>query len=310
MNFSKNFLFFAMIIYMGIFQNVYARQTDNNFVNELNDPRVTVIILQNDDGEIIHNETLRIILNKKLLKMGFKPVMDANHAIKLNDAQLLENVYNGYPEELIQNLDTVTDYLVIGRYNQSENNLDFYDYYSGETVESPLKSVRVSLKVDVIVYDTGEIIDSFETEGIGFANNNTLANKKATDIAGNQAAEKLEESFKNLSQQTMFQFLFKIYADDEEMLEKIIDDLRSVDTVSFVKIREQRNQMGILTVEAYQAPNYIVSRLKEITNLKVYVNKMSSNSCELRVTDGEEREVSRDEKVFDDADALELDGDS
>lgn len=306
MNFSKNFLFLTAIIFISMINSVLAQGLIKNSVTAMSDSRVTVIVLEEDGGEIIHNEISTSILNAKLLEMGFKPVLDANHIIKLRDAQLLENVYKGYPEEFIHNLDSVTDYLVIGRCMKSENDLDFYDYYEDRKIESPLKSVRVNLKVDVIIYDTGEIISSFATLGIGFGGNLSRANDNAIEIAANQAADKLEDALKNFSERSTLQILFTVHSDDYEKLNQIVEDLRSIDSISFVQIREQRGKTMILSVEAYQPPSIIVQLLKERTNLHFYIERLSGNSCTLRFSD---REDNDDEKVFDDADDYELDDD-
>lgn len=306
MNFSKNFLFLTAIIFISMINSVLAQGLIKNSVTAMSDSRVTVIVLEEDGGEIIHNEISTSILNAKLLEMGFKPVLDANHIIKLRDAQLLENVYKGYPEEFIHNLDSVTDYLVIGRCMKSENDLDFYDYYEDRKIESPLKSVRVNLKVDVIIYDTGEIISSFSTLGIGFGGNLSRANDNAIEIAANQAADKLEDALKNFSERSTLQLLFTVHSDDYEKLNQIVEDLRSIDSISFVQIREQRGKTMILSVEAYQPPSIIVQLLKERTNLHFYIERLSGNSCTLRFSD---REDNDDEKVFDDADDYELDDD-
>ena len=306
MKFSKKLLFLTAIIFIFMFGNVSAQNLTLNIVNEFKDSRIVVIILEDDGEEIIHNEMATSILNEKLLETGFKPVMDANHAIKLNDAKLLDNVYKGYPEEFIRSLDSVADYLVIGRFTQQENNLDFYDYYAGKIVESPLKSVRVNLKVNVIIYDTGEIISTFVTKGVGIGNNNPQA--KAIEIAANKAADKLTDAFKNLGTRKKTQYLFTITADDYEKLDQIVEDLRAVDSVNSVKIREQREKTIVLSVEANQPPSMIVKLLKERTSLKFYVERLSRNSCKLIFSE-EEEDVNDDEKVFDDTDDSVIDDD-
>lgn len=301
MNFSEKFLFCLMLAFVIMYCNILTQ------VSAANDSRITVIILEDDGEGIIHSETTTKILNAKLLKMGFKPVIDANHAIKLYDAQLLENVYEGYPKEFLRSLDNVTDYLVIGRLAQSENNLDFYDYYYDRTIESPLKSVKANLRVDVIVYDTGEIIGTFLTHGVGFANNNSQASDKAVEIAANEAAIKLEDVLKNLRNQSTLQLLFTIVADDYEKLYQIVEDLRAIHSVNFVQIREQRKKNLLLSVESYQPPSMIVHLLKERTHLNFYVERLSANSCTLRFSDTEEDD---DEKNFVDTDDSGFDVDS
>ena len=254
------------------------------YVSAANDSRVTVIILEEYGQEIIHNEAIRGVLNDKLLKMGFKPVIDANHVISLNDAQLLNNVYKDYPDEFIRGIDNVTDYLVIGRCAKGENNISIMDYETGKMIESPLKSVKVNLKIDVIVYDTGEILSTFLTNGIGFANNLSLANDKAVKVAANEAAIKLEETFTKISEQNTFQIFFKIFADNEEVLEKILEELNSLDVVNFMRVYERRGSTAVLLIDSYYPTNEIVNKLKEFTNLKVYIEKMTANSCELKIS--------------------------
>ena len=308
MKYSQNLFFFTLIVVAFMSVNVCAQKSVRSLNNGLADLRITVIILEDNKGEIIHNERTTGILNAKLLEMGFKPVIDANHAIKLHDAQLLENVYNGYPDEFIRTLDTVTDYLVIGRCTETDNDLSFTDYETGRPINSPLESMRVNLKIDVIVYDTGEIIGTFSTQGIGFGNNTARASDKAIETAANKAADKLEAVFKKFAERTTSQFLFKISADSYEKLDQALEDLRSISSVNFVQVREQRGKEMTLSVEAYQSPSMIVQLLKQRTSLKFYVERLSGNSCSLRFS--EEEHDENVEQNFDDDDEKNFDDDS
>ena len=107
----KKFFIGVLFTFVFFYESVLAYA--DNFVYDLNEPRIVVIVLENEGDEITHNELITNILNEKLLEMGFKPVIDVNHAIKLHDAQLLKNIYEGYPEEFISSLDSVTDYVVL-----------------------------------------------------------------------------------------------------------------------------------------------------------------------------------------------------
>ena len=52
----------------------------------LNDPRIAVVILQQGSSE--HEIEAETAINSKLLEMGFSHVVDAEHLIKLQDANL------------------------------------------------------------------------------------------------------------------------------------------------------------------------------------------------------------------------------
>ena len=261
------------------------------------DSRVTVIVLEDNGGRIIHNELATNILNAKLLDMGFKHVVDAGHVINFNNAKLLDYIYRADDEEFERFTDNVIDYLVLVKSSNVENDISIFDYDSGMMIESPLKSVKNILKVNVIVYDTGEIIGAFNSEGIGFANNLPRAGDKAVEIASKDAAEKLAAIFKNFGSQKFYQLSLKIFATDEKILEQILDDLNSISAIKSMHIYERYGRSAVLSIDSYQPIGEIVKQLKNISALNIFIDRMSGSSCELIISSEEE---STNEKNFDD----------
>ncbi|MBQ7705970.1 MAG: hypothetical protein IJT73_11210 [Selenomonadaceae bacterium] len=288
----KNFLLGLSLIIFFVSGSVSAQGVMPSY------DRVTVIVLEDDGGRIIRNELATTFLNAKLLEMGFKHVVDASHVINLNNAQLLNYIYRSTDEEFERSIDNVVDYLVLVKSNTDTNTISFLDYDSGRMMKSPLKSAKANFRVNVIVYDTGEIIGAFNSKGVGFANNNSQAGDKAIEMASNDAAEKLADILKKSEMQTAFQLSFKIFADDEKNLEQILEDLNKVSGIQSVHIYEQSERSAVLSIDSYQTPREIVKQLKDITFLKVHVDRLSGSSCELIINDEEEL---ADEKNFDDA---------
>ena len=78
-------------------------------IRRLNDPRIAVVVLNHGQRDEI-SETA---INERLIDMGFSHVVDANLVASLQDARLLEHVYNGGTSIHSVGSDFGVDFLVL-----------------------------------------------------------------------------------------------------------------------------------------------------------------------------------------------------
>lgn len=248
----------------------------------LNDPRIAVIIFED---ELSRNESAESILIDKLLNMNFSHVLHPSQVIKQNDAELLNNIVSGEKGLFQGKKDNATDYLVVGKCTRISNPVQVPEYVaSGGMIDSSLKCIRSSFKVDVIKYDTGEYIGTFLAEGKGIGNTDETARKSADNTALNIAAQKLGDTFKKFSAKSSNGLTFTITADSESKLEQILGELRSIGTIDNIQIREQEGSKVVLSIETANRPHEVVALLKSRTKLGVFVENMSASGCKLRIT--------------------------
>ena len=139
----------------------------------LNDPRIAVIILNdensnfsendpdsttNNQSAVSHNTSAERAMNSKLLHLGFSHVVDANQIIRLKNSQMLNEIYNGR-EALNENIikDNSIDYLVLGKSRVDINKVSVPEYGGKGMIETSLIEAKAELDVKVIKYDTGDL---------------------------------------------------------------------------------------------------------------------------------------------------------
>lgn len=254
-------------------------------IMRLNDPRIVVAVLEKDSsGQIIHNENAESALNSKLLEAGFSHVLDTAQVTDLRNAQLLRNIYEGRRGSFHGKADHAADYLVIGSFTRDANNVFIPRYKESGMLKTSMMNVKATLKVDVIQYNTGDIVGTFVTEGIGIENNKARAGDKAVVVAADRAAEKLAETFKKHGAKAVQGIEFTIAAGSEAKLEKVLQELRSLGAVDNVYIREQSGNKVILSVESYQKPHEIVRQLRSVSSCSIAIESITADSCQLRIT--------------------------
>lgn len=244
---------------------------------QLNDPRIAVLIFEN--GTSARNEIAEAFLNEKLIAMNFSHVLNSSLVARLNNAALLGNL--ALSGTFSGSQDNAADYLVIGKYRSSSNpvkvptydGLQYTDFHNGKT----------ELKVEIIKYDTGEIIGTFTVNGSAVANDTENAKNDSTTKAATAAAEKLAETFKKFSSKVTQSLTFTITATNDSKLQQIINELRSLGIVDGVYIREQKKNRAVLSVDSSQKPNTIVTALKGRTVLKIEVESVTNSACKLKV---------------------------
>ena len=254
-------------------------------IMRLNDPRIVVAVLErNDEGQVVHNALAESTLNSRLLADGFSHVLDAAQVADLQNVPLLKNLYEGKRGELLGEADHAADFLVIGTYTKDAGKVSIPNYKESGMLETSIVNVKATLKIDVVSYNTGKIAGSFVVEGIGLENTISRAVDKAVSMAAQRAADKLTETLKAHGAKNVQGIEIIMTADNETILQQVIQTLRSLGAVNNVYIREQGGNRAVLTVDSSYKPHEIVGQLRKASACGIAVESMQSDSCQLRIT--------------------------
>lgn len=249
---------------------------------QLNDPRIAVFVFDMKAGSSTRYEIAEEILNEKLLSMNFSHILNSSVVIKQNNATLLNNLANN-KQGLFKGKDNAADYLVVGKYSKISNPVSIPQYGKSGMLKTDMTNVKTTLKVEVIKYDTGEIVGTFAADGTGIGNNEKIAELESLRNSANVAAEKLAETFKKFSSKSTSGMTFTITATSDAKLQQIINELRGIGIIDNVFIREQKKNIAVLSVESSQKPHSIVTVLKGRTKLGVFVESITNSTCKLKV---------------------------
>lgn len=246
---------------------------------QLNDPRIAILVFETTTGYSARNEFAEKFLNEKLLAMNFSHILNSSMVASLNNAELLRNLAASGNFNGIQ--DNAADYLVIGKYSSISNNVTVPTYEGMQPTS--LHNSQSTLKVEVVKYDTGEIVGTFAVNGSAVGNSIERAKRDSTTNAAAVAAEKLAETFKKFSSKVTQNLTFTITAPNDSKLQQIINELRGLGMVDGLYIREQQKNRAVLSVDSSQKPNTIVTALKGRTVLKIEVESITNSACKLNV---------------------------
>lgn len=250
---------------------------------QLNDPRIVVFVFDMKGNAATRYEIAEEILNEKLLEMNFSHVLNSAVVVKQNDAALLNNLSTNKQGLFGGRKDNAADYLVVGKYSKIPNQVSIPNYGGSGMTPTDLVNVRTTLKVEVLKYDTGEIVGTFTADGNAIGNNEKLAELESVKNSAGIAAEKLADTFKKFSSKTTQAITFTITATSESKLNQIISELRGLGIIDNVLIREQKKNTAVLAVESAQKPNSIVTALRERSTLGIAVESITNSTCKLKV---------------------------
>ncbi len=242
---------------------------------QLNDPRIAVLVFDISDGKTARYEMAEGFLNEKLTGMNFSHILNSSMVAALNDANFLWNLANNGTFQ--GRKDNAADYLVLGKCNSIKNSV-FVPNPEGPMIETKFQNCKSTLKVEVLKYDTGEIVGTFITDGSAVGNTEERAKDESLRNVSAAAAEKLAETFKKFSAKATQSINFTIQATNNSKLQQIINDLRSLGIVDSVYIREQKQNSAVLSVESSQKPNTIVTALRGRTKLKINVEEITNST--------------------------------
>lgn len=241
-------------------------------IMQLNDPRIAVVAF---DENSTRNNTVENSMIEKLINAGFSHVKDA-------DTLEIEN-----PDD-VKSLKTAAgiDYLVSCSYKKFSKPVFIPDHVNHTMKKTSLIDIKVHFNVDVIKCDTGEFIGSFEVDGNGSGvdDGTNSAEFAAISETSKQAADKLVDTFKKFSAGTTQNLSFTITASDNSTIEEIISELRTINQIDNVYIREISDGSAVLDIDSAQKPYEIIIILKQRSEFDIVIENMTNNSCKLRIS--------------------------
>lgn len=271
----------------------------------LNDPRIAVVVLKDDlqeqnsilesdmgtESTYVDNnlqskndEIIETAFNEKLIELGFSHIVDANLVAKLKKSQLLNSIYNGNTQLVDEIGSFGVDYLVLGKSTYIAEKVKLPSKDGGYT-ETSLTTGRVNLNVKIIKFSTGDIVETFSTDGQAVGNGTESAQISASKNATNEAAQKLEMKFKKMGTKTMTGIQFVISSDSENTIQNFIKDLMKIKGVDNAYVREKNDGKTILEVDSSQKPHIIMQMLKQKSELGIFVEKMSNDIVEVSISE-------------------------
>ena len=168
-------------------------------VMRLNDPRIAVIMLKDDAATGTHDELAETALNDKLLTVGFSHVVDADIVANLENARLLERIYNGERGLVEIGSSHGADYLVLGKTHTNSQNVRLPDYKTGGYKEMAMIVGNADITARIVKLSTGDIVGTFSVTAKGNDVIKDNAERNAIRAAAENAALELEKKFKRLA---------------------------------------------------------------------------------------------------------------
>ena len=260
-------------------------------VMRLNDPRIGVVILSDDedldhsfDGLPGHDTILETALNERLLNVGFKHVVDVSLLSQLQDSSVLNAVYRG-DSRLPYDGDASArpiDYLVIGRSHAEGYKVKLPDNHGGY-VETQMSSARTHLDLKIISFGTSTIIGTYSVDGQGVENSPALAARKSRQAAAVKAAEKLEQQFLKAAASAFSGIQFTVRANDFSLVEQLVRELKELRGVQDVYVRGTNAGKTTIDIASSQQPFTILQMLQRSTNLSIFIESSSANEINITI---------------------------
>ena len=250
-------------------------------VVELNDPRIAIMV--SPEGQPgVHEEIVEAAMEDRLISLGFSHVVDAKITAGLQDARMLESLYNGTPISGVGS-SYGADFVVIGKSRASANRISIPDF-KGNYKETMLHTGRTEMTAKIIRLDTGDILETFTVESKGVENSTDFAEREAMKNMAVQAAAKVEEKFRRIGARSGSSVQIIAASYDNGKIQKLVEDLRSLSGVENVLLREYRDGKAILELDTAQDANTIIRMLEQKTRLGIYVDELSRSRAQIIVS--------------------------
>ncbi len=246
----------------------------------LNDPRIAIAVLR--EGQNTHENIIEAAMTERLVSLGFQHVVDVNVVAALQNARMLESLYDGKPISGIGS-SYGADFIVLGKCNMSTNKISYPDFKGGYKTTN-ISTGHAEMTTKIIRLDTGDILETFTLEGQGAWNSGDRAEQETLKDMAGKAAKKVEEKFRTIAARSSGSVQITATARNYENLQKLADDLRNVPGVQNVFIREQSNGRAIIELDTNQSANNIINMLKKQTSLGIYADSITGNSAKIIVS--------------------------
>ena len=247
----------------------------------LNDPRIAVIVLKADE-QGTHEELIESAIMDRLISLNFSHIIDPKVVAGLQDARMLENLYDGRPITHVGS-NFGADFVVMGKCRTITEKVSIPDFKGGYKTTN-LDSGNSDMTVKIIRLDTGDILETFSVETSGLEFGNSKAEREAIKAMANKAAAKVDEKFRRIGARSNSSVQITAAAQNYSKIQSLADELRGIPGVQNVIVREYNNSRAILDVDTNQSAGTLVQMLRNRSRLGIFVDAVSGSSARLIVS--------------------------
>ena len=247
----------------------------------LNDPRIAVAILK-DGYPGVHEERIESAIMERLISRNFSHIVDPKIVAGLQNARLLESLYDGRPIGDIGS-SFGADFVVLGKCSTRSQNISIPDFKGGY-VQTDASNGRSEMTVKIIRLDTGDILETFfvESSGVDFGSNR--AESESIRAMAEESAAKVDERFRRIGARSSNSIQITASSADFSKIQILAEELRSLPGVQKVTIREHNSGCALLDVETTQSAGGIMSMLREGSKLGIFIDSVSGGSARIAIS--------------------------
>ncbi len=247
----------------------------------LNDPRIAVIILK-EGAPGVHEERIESAITERLIEKKFTHIIDPKLLAGLQDARMLESLYDGRPVTHIGK-SYGADFVVLGKCATTTQQVVIPDFKGGYQTTN-LNNSKSEMTVKILRLDTAAILDTFTVEAPGLEFGVAKANSEAIKNMAETAAEKVDLKFRHIASRVGNSSIEITAAGNASKFNQLVEDLKGIPGVQNVRLREQRGNKAIISVDTVQSANGLIRLLRERTKLGIYVDSIGSASAGIMVS--------------------------
>ena len=245
----------------------------------LNDPRIAVAVFKENSTN--HEEAIESAIMERLISLKFTHVIDPKIVAGLQNAQMLDSLYNGRPINAVGS-SFGADFIVLGRCHTSSKDIKIPDFKGGY-LDTGINNGQTEMTAKIVRLDTGDILETFNVETIGMGEGNSTAEREALKSMANQAASKIEEKFRRIGARSSQGVQITVISNDYDKIQSLVNDLRGLDGVQSVYIRENRDGKAIIDVDTDQNIETLMLLLRSKSSTKFVVKSTGGSSAVLSV---------------------------
>lgn len=255
-----------------------------SMIKTLNNPRIAVVIKGESDYNNSNEKVCRYLegcINEKLLNLGFKHILDHETVQRIGIDNYVSRIYSGYNINSHSNLSFDVDYIVIGHVNVKGDII--YLPNGNELVESMLSNGEVQLNIKIVKVDTYTVIGTFFVDGSSIGNSRDKAIDNALLSVGTETAEKVAEKFGKHAAKIDFGINMVVNCENSSLMDMFIKELRGINGVSNVTVREQLGNKVTLYVDTVLKPYNIVEIIRDRNKFGVFTDNLSSEYVQMSI---------------------------
>lgn len=242
-------------------------------IMRLNDPRIAVVVLNHGSRD----EWVEEAMNERLIDMGFSHVVDASLVASLQDARLLEHIYQGGTSIHSIGSSFGADFLVLGRVSTDAGNVEIPDFQGGYK-NTRLFTGNAEMTAKIIRFDTGDIVGTFAVDTAIIKNSVKNAEREALKALALKSADKVEEKFKKAGANVNTSVQVIVRAWDYQRVEAVAAVLRGISGINNVYIREHNGERAILECDSSQSAQTVAAMLRQQRQEGIFVDGISGST--------------------------------